>query len=152
MSCSLLNNLIKLKNSHLNKYPSRFVKRLHDPSCYWHPATLSIRHAYNFKGGHHVDHIIHVTRALPFGYLCSEAIYAYARLTNATLVYLLWIHGLHPLYVNADICSPQFRHGRWHSFEGRHHVNHITMWLMLYLSVTCVLRPYLHMPGSPTQP
>ena len=30
--------------------------------------------------------------------------------------------------------------------------NHITMWLVLYLSITYVPRPYLHKLGSPTQP
>ena len=83
MSSSLLNNLIKLKNSHLNKHPSKLFS----------------------------DYMILIHYATPNLDMADDIV------------------------SKVDI---QF--------------NHITMWLVLYLLVTCVPRPYLHMLRSPTQP
>ena len=42
----------------------------------------------SFNGEHqHVDHIIHMTRVQPFGFLCSEAMSVHARLVKQTQVF-----------------------------------------------------------------
>ena len=53
-----------------------------------------------------VDHIIHMTRVQPFGFLCSEAISAYARLVKRTQVFLRGQHGLPSLYMIVESITP----------------------------------------------
>ena len=52
---------ITIRTPTQNCIPQQFWWLQH-PFSYWHPTTLSIRHAYNFEGRHlRVNHIIHVT-------------------------------------------------------------------------------------------
>ena len=73
-------------NSHSKQHPSScfsdYTIQIHYTSSDHHVRWRS------FNGEHqNVDHIIYMTRAQPFGFLCSEAMSVHARLVKLTLVF-----------------------------------------------------------------
>ena len=61
----------------------------------------------SFNGEHHyVDHIYYMIHIRPFGLQCSKAISDMLGSSSLTRVFCVWNTGLHSLYVNVELVTP----------------------------------------------
>jgi hypothetical protein len=100
-------------NSHSKQYPSNCFSD-HTIQIHYTKSDHHVRWC-SFNGEHqHVDHIIHMIRAQPFGFSCSEAMSVHARLVKATLVYSLCDKAMsvHARLVTPIVCTRRVYHTR----------------------------------------